>query len=435
MVRVKSLALFLIVSVSFAAFFSCASKKKKFSKIKNGPGKIYWDDKSLKGQGNFVNNSKEGKWILFYQTSGEKMGEGIYLKNKQSGKWAFFHKNGKIRLKGVFDDAQKKGPWEARYDSGELFWKANYNIITFVVAGMTMKSGALEGEKITYYKSGKTWKKEFFKKGKKTGKSIELYEDGKNKEISNFSDGKDNGKYTKWFPNGKVSTAGSFVNGKKNGTWKNYFINGKLSSTGSFLNGSTNGKWRFYSKVGLLQKEGNFLSGKESGLWSFYEYVKRSRKVAMALSLNGGMISGGISRVYKNGKLKGQGQLRLTVPKGIYGMYKGSSLVKNVYLGQVPQDIPKKNIFYKWTGKWKDVLPHGKWTEYYPDGKSKKSVAEYMMGKKMGAYKEYHRNGRIKAEGEYMNNKMNGMWKFYDEDGSPDNSRSGRYMFGKKSRF
>ncbi len=58
-----------------------------------------------------------------------------------------------------------------------------------------------------------------------------------------------------------------------------------------------------------------------------------------------------------------------------------------------------------------------------------------MMNNLNGPYREFYPKGTIKAEGEYLNNKKNGEWKFYLPGGALDEANSGRYMLDKKSKF
>lgn len=58
---------------------------------------------------------------------------------------------------------------------------------------------------------------------------------------------------------------------------------------------------------------------------------------------------------------------------------------------------------------------HGVWTYYFPDGR-KQSVTEYKNGLKDGYSVVYHANGSIYYSGEYREDKMVGIWDFYDTE-------------------
>jgi antitoxin component YwqK of YwqJK toxin-antitoxin module len=437
----------LFIFVLVAILFSCETtqKDKKGEKIKDGIGKIYWKDGSVKGTGTFKNYQQEGKWTLFHQGTGEKLAEGNYLGGKQEGKWVFYHKNGQKSAEGSFQEDQKVGEWIRYYDTGEVFSKENYVITEVEVAGFKQKIGGIEGIKQTFYTSGKVKSEEEFRKGLKNGISREFYEDGKPKEFSEYKENKYNGKVNKFWPNGKPKEQSYYVNGMRNGTLKAFHNNGVQHIEGQFNNGLMTGLWKYYSTDRKLQKEGNYMiqkfgsgakakmTSKESGFWTFYAYVGGRKMKAMELTLNGGMIQGPC-RLYINGKLAGEGEMT-GIPKAVYDVYKDNKQAGTIEAGEVPPDDITKNVIYKWTGAWRQPKRNGRWIEFYTDSRAKKFEANFMMDKINGKYTEYYPDGKVKATGEYMNDKKNGLWKFYNRDGSLDTAKSGRYMLDKKSKF
>jgi len=437
--KTKHLIIFLS---AIALITSCSSSAKKTDtktdNTMNGLVKIYWEDKSLKGQGNVINGVKTGRWILYHKGSGEKLAEGEYVNDKQQGFWTYYHKNGAKSLEGNFLEDQKTGEWLAYYPDGNIMWKATYVIKEKTVSGFTIKAGTIEGIKIWYYQSGKIWKEEQYTNGEQTGRTQEYYENGTPKIIAWYKAGQLNGQCNKWYENGKKQEEGMYTENKKNGNFKFYFDNGQVATTGSFVMDKPEGDWKFYSKEGLLQKEGKYNNGKEIGLWNFYMYPSRVQRVKiMELPLHGGMIDNTNEKAVlynEKGQIVGTGQLT-GIPKGIYSIIKDGKQTGEISSSSVPVDNPKEKISYTWTGKWETPIKNGKWTEYYPGTKAIKLEAIYLMDKLNGAYKEYYQNGKIKSEGEYLNGKMNGEWKFYNPDGSIDEAQSGRYMLGKKINF
>ena len=432
----------IIILSAIALITSCSSSAKKTDtktdNTKNGLGKIYWEDKSLKGQGNVTNGVKTGKWILYHKGSGEKLAEGEYVNDKQQGFWTYYHKNGAKSLEGNFLEDQKTGEWLAYYPDGNIMWKATYVIKEKTESGFTIKAGTIEGIKIWYYPSGKIWKEEQYTNGEQTGRTQEYYENGTPKIIAWYKAGQLDGQCNKWYENGKKQEEGMYSENKKNGNFKFYFDNGQVAATGSFVMEKPEGDWKFYSKEGLLQKDGKYKDGKEFGLWNFYMYPSRVQRVKiMELPLQGGMVDNTNEKAAlynEKGQLIGTGQLT-GIPKGIYNVIKDGKQTGVISSSSVPADNPGEKVNYTWTGKWETPKKNGKWTEYYPGTKAIKIEAIYLMDKLNGAYKEYYQNGKIKSEGEYLNGKMNGQWKFYNPDGSIDETQSGRYMLGKKINF
>jgi uncharacterized protein len=443
--KIKNLCISLIILSVFLAACSSAEKKTdkavKSDKMKDGPGKIYWDDKSLKGEGNFKNFQKDGKWTLYHKGIKAKLAEGNYLNDTQSGLWTYYNKNGSKNSEGSFEDNQKTGKWTGFYESGEKMWVANYNIIN-TESG---KIGVLDGIKTTYFITGALKQEEEYSKGVKKNKHQEYYDNGKLKETSYFLNDKHNGKCTVFWENGKVKEHGNYKDDLRVNNWQFFYESGQLIATGNFeikqlsIKGeeqsvtATDGKWQYFSKEGLLQKEGEFDKGKETGFWKYYSYQNNAKKqLKMELTLKGGMAVGE-GKLYDNGLLTGSGNMTGTV-KGIYKKYVAGKETEEESYMDTPPDNLKANITYKWTGNWQLPKRNGAWTEYYPGSDNKKIDAVFMMDKLSGKYKEYFQNGKIKAEGEYLNGKKNGMWKVYNQNGNLNEEESGRWMMDKKSK-
>ncbi len=424
-----------LIVIMFAAV-SCATTGK-------GPGgekgkeaviKEYWDDKSIKGAGPAKGGVKAGKWTLYHKTTGEKQGEGEFLNNQQNGKWVFFYRNGQISTEGEFIEGQKTGEWKAYHESGELLWKAGYVVKEKMESGISMKIGGMEGLKTSFFKNGRVWKEEEFHDGLKNGRSQEYFEEGKPKEIAWYKDNEKNGAMNEWYENGNKKSEGFNVKNERNGKWKFFHNNGQLAVAADFKTNKPDGQWRFFSREGQLMREGAYKEGKETGLWTFYSYAGGRQMRAMELTLMGGMVSGGLNRLYENSVLIGEGVMN-GIPKGIFESLKDKKPTGTIETADVPADDEKTGVSYRWTGRWKIPRKNGAWIAFFPDGRKKKSEATYMMDKLNGKYQEYHQNGKLKAEGEYLNGKKNGEWKFYNTDGSLDAEASGRYMLDKKSKF
>ncbi|MGL4368875.1 MAG: toxin-antitoxin system YwqK family antitoxin [Spirochaetota bacterium] len=285
--------------------------------------------------------------------------------------------------------------------------------------------------KTSFYKTGKVWKEEAMSGGKKNGRSQEYYEAGNPKEILMFKDDQKNGALNEWWPTGKTKTLGFFSEEKKVGNWKMYYSNGQPAIEGSFSDNKPEGQWKFYSREGQLMKEGKYSKGKEDGNWTYYEYDSGRRMIAMELAVEAGMISDGVSRLYQDGKITGQGKLKRIPAKAIFQFYKDGKPGEITEAQNQPDDDAASKTTSKWTGKWKPVDRNGEWTEFVPGSRTKKFEANYMIGKLTGKYKEFYPNGKVKAEGEYMAGKKNGIWTFYSENGSVDDSISGQYMSDK----
>ena len=239
-------------------------------------------------------------------------------------------------------------------------------------------------------------------KGKEYDYNNELAFDGE------YLNGERNGKGREYYSNGKLKYEGEYLNGKKNGLGKEYDYHGKLIFDGEYYKGYKwngkgydglnniayelkNGKGKikdFYYNA-KIKFEGELLNGKKNGLGKEYH-------------VNGNIKFEG---EYLNGKRNGKGKEFNNLGNLIFeGEYKyGDKLNGKGYDGQ-------NNIVYEMkNGK-------GKVIEYHDNGKIK-SESEYLNGKKNGNSKEYHENGKLKFDIEYINGKLKGKGKEYYQDG------------------
>jgi len=73
----------------------------------------------------------------------------------------------------------------------------------------------------------------------------------------------------------------------------------------------------------------------------------------------------------------------------------------------------------------------GSRTTNWPSG-SPREEAMYSNGLRDGLCQRWHVDGELRATGEYKSGQMVDEWRFYDQDGALDASRSGVYVDGKR---
>lgn len=71
-------------------------------------------------------------------------------------------------------------------------------------------------------------------------------------------------------------------------------------------------------------------------------------------------------------------------------------------------------------------------TSEFADGSPRERVS-WVDGEREGPCVRWHRDGSLRAEGEYRGGKMVGEWIFYLPDGGRDAARSGHYENGRLS--
>ncbi|MBN1495876.1 MAG: hypothetical protein JXA07_03850 [Spirochaetes bacterium] len=250
-------------------------------------------------------------------------------------------------------------------------------------------NGRIHGVKKIFFENGVLQKEEEYRDGMREGISREYYEDGVLKSYETFKDDRLNGESYMNYPGGQRIMSGQCADGKKSGKWTLFHNNGNKYMEGNYENGVMEGQWRSFSPEGWLDSEGEYKNGLQSGLWIYYD---KSRRIAKKLTLKDGMIDG-MCWIYKEGKLVGEGTM---------------------------------------TGQSHNPVRHGNWKTYFIKNGRLKYEGVFVMGKKNGQFREYYPTSNIKAFGEYNNDKRNGNWVFYDEDGKTINeAKSGLYTMGK----
>jgi antitoxin component YwqK of YwqJK toxin-antitoxin module len=191
----------------------------------------------------------------------------------------------------------------------------------------------------------------------------------------------DDGTITEYIINSNIVIfKGEYLKGKKNGKGVEYFQNNKIKFEGEYLNGKKNGIGKEYNKKGLVY-EGEYLDGKKHGKGKEYDKYKN-------------LIYEG---EYFNGKRHGQGKEYNN--NGIYEVeYLNGEKINEKYINKIK--IQKE---YK--------------IEYHKNGEIK-FEGEYLKGKRNGRGREYNKNVSLIYEGEFVNGIRNGGGKEYDVYGN-----------------
>lgn len=191
-----------------------------------------------------------------------------------------------------------------------------------------------------------------------------------------------------YYPNGTVSSEGMMVNGQPDGYWKTYFDDGGLKSEGNRKNLLLDSVWKFYRTDSTLERT-----------ISYTENIKF-----------------GIEQVFdEKGILKEQFTYKNNIKDGE---------AKTFYpTGEVHQIIPFVNN--KEEGRGKEYAQDGRLitNTIYRNGfiYSEEIINRYnASGQRTGIWKDLYLNGIIKEEGNWTNDKRNGVFKFFNKKGELD---------------
>jgi len=187
-----------------------------------------------------------------------------------------------------------------------------------------------------------------------------------------------------------------------------YFSNGAKSSEGFLKDGNPDGFWKTYYQNGKIKSEGLRTNFQLDSIWNFYD-----EKENLVLQIN-----------YKDGKKNG---IRKTINKE---GYIEETFVDDIKQGNTSYFFPDGKL--KMTINFVDGREQGFCKEYTADGTIITLIqykSGYMIdreninrkdknGLKQDTWKEFYENGKVKWEGTYRNDKKNGYFKEYSEDGN-----------------
>jgi antitoxin component YwqK of YwqJK toxin-antitoxin module len=229
----------------------------------------FYDNAKIKSAGSYKNGIQEGVFRE-YDTIGEITASKIYV-------------NGHIVSEGIVDEAGlRQGPWIDKYESGEIKSKGKY------------KNGKRVGEWNFYHKNGKTEQEgKYNDAGKPHGLWKWYYESGNLLREEEYDAGKENGWMKELSDSGFIITEGEYIDGLKEGKWIyqiadhkeignyksdskdsiwiHYYIkSGNKSYEGNYIEGNPDGKHKYYYENGKIKEEQNYAMGKRDGSWRKY---------------------------------------------------------------------------------------------------------------------------------------------------------------------
>jgi antitoxin component YwqK of YwqJK toxin-antitoxin module len=258
---------------------------------------------------------------------------------------------------------------------------------------------------------------------------------GKVNLIINYKKGKKSGIRKTYLPD-KI-LVDSFENDIKNFWSKVLYINGKMKSKTYFKSGLENG-WAYnYAEDGRIiirtLYNNGFIrkreyinaynrSGNKQGLWKEFD---KDYNVISSGTYNNGIKDGYFKYYDKEGNL-------IKIEKYIKGILEENPDELATY--ELRTDYYEDGSI-KVIGSYKDGKPEGVRREFAKDGSIKDGYILHNglvvghgiideAGKKQGDWKEFYDNGRLRAEGKYVNNKRVGKWIYYFENGKIEQTGS-----------
>ena len=277
----------------------------------NGPYTIYYLNGNKKIQGNLKNGEKNGR-VTSFSEDGSKEAEITYLNGIGNGPFVFYYSNGKIRMSGNYENDELDGLIrefdEGGNLTGEYYKKSgtmNGKFIAYSYNDENVLTFKSQGNYLDGMQDGK-WEYFIFENNKpeligyKTYSLDELdgpyyYFSGDSIIVTNYDNGLLNGNHLVYYD------LGSWLLG---GVPKDT-ANCVLISNGNYKNGLKNGFWKEYSISGQLLREGNYNENLEEGKWTYYFDMYTGYKSDNSLIAPwSGMLY--LEENYKKGKLNGE---------------------------------------------------------------------------------------------------------------------------------
>ena len=94
--------------------------------VKNGVHKEFFNNGSIKIDGQYINGDKSGLWIEYFR-EGSKMRMFDVNENGKNGSISEWYKNGVKKIRGEYFHGQKDGVWTAWYSNGVKESIVTYN--------------------------------------------------------------------------------------------------------------------------------------------------------------------------------------------------------------------------------------------------------------------------------------------------------------------
>ncbi len=408
----------------------------------------------------YANDEKEGMQTNYYD-DGKVEAQLLYKKDKAQGTYKSFYKDGKINLQGEFVDDKRQGPWVTYHNNGKI--KENY----------IYKDNEVIGEFTEFYEDGKIETKGTYAKKKLDGKveyfnedgkiySDAVYDKGKLREI-NFYDPKGNpisststrkgaADITFYNMDGIKSSQGFFnKDGNKDGDFTEYFTTGKISEKATFKDGMKQGNRTTYYGNGQKRLIENYINDLENGNTKSYYYNGKpyfdgwiiddlKQQTILYHNQRGDLKT---KNYYLNNELDGYqefyypGNIKDAENKYTNGWLDqiiqfdstGKIIATNVFdkgKGPVVYKHYNGNIYGE--GTYSNYNLNGVYKNYFFD-KSPQSVGYYKNGERDSTYKSFYYGGKVQMQGKYKSGDKVGIWTYYYENGKI--SEEENYVDGK----
>jgi antitoxin component YwqK of YwqJK toxin-antitoxin module len=356
----KRTIIFLVFLFPFAYFGNAQQEINP-----NGYNKFYYEDGQVSSEGTMRDGKPDGYWKTYYK-NGMLKSEGNRENFELDSIWTFYSDSGKVAVQITYLEGRKNGI-RRTFHENEI---VEENFVDDVKQGTTMY----------YYPNGTLWKEINFVDGLEEGIGREYARsDGRVIKLMY---------YTKGFIT-DIEIINRIDKARmKQGKWIDFWENWNIKTEGEYKNDLKHGYFKQYSKDGVLLLTEKYIDG------ILQEDVAELAKLDIK------------TEYYPNGNVKIVASYKDDVPEGVRREYSEDGQVVAGYIFKSGQVIGEGIID-------DEGLRDGAWREYYPNG-AVKSEGNYNKGKRIGQWKFYHPNGQLEQIGSYnKDGKEDGTWTWY----------------------
>lgn len=332
---------------------------------------------------------------------------------------------------------EQKGAANYQFDdNGKLIGIGQYSVVG--------KDIVKQGSWLAIAKEGYIAEKGYYENNNKQGEYFYLYDNGQVRQHLNFKDGKYDGVLKLYYRNGNLQAVYNMKDGANNGLEQHYAISGKLLSQYNYVDDKLEGDATYITLDDHLSMKYRFLNDTLSGPITKEWFNGREQLKA---NYSKGDYDGLYVSHFKNGTVQDSGMYKNGYQSGKWVSYhpNGKKRVDVFYNDLAQAEGIKVTYLYNGTremeikGLIKGVLT-GTRTEYFEDG-SKSLVFTYNQDvlQKIESYrangqllfsvsvaadnsiplKLFYPDGIIQTQGNYVNDKKEGLWRGFNPHGLP----------------
>jgi antitoxin component YwqK of YwqJK toxin-antitoxin module len=392
-----------------------ATSKTRFNKNSTYYFYVPKLDKVLSLKGGAYGQLLDGRYQMFLD-DGTLLYESNFKQGLYHGAHTVYDVDGNEKLKVIYEEGEVVG-FRGFNDEDELVeWIGKpftYNSIR------TFKKNGIVNCK-EEYKNADSYK-------------VTIYNEKNGKRVSEFNIENHLGsvEFKHYHDDGNIiSRRGFILDDELNGEIKDYTENGKLISTTSYLKGIKNGHFELYSPDGYIIEKGYFKNDLLDGIIEINNYddgvsekifYSSGRRNGLYEKREGGVLL--IKGLYVNDEPHGRWEYFIKNEESKKTYLAAYFTFENGIRNGNFREIKRDTIFI---GAFKNGNIHGRLKIYRPillwyfgiipqDVQEIDLIAEGDMsdGKKVGMWKFYDEAHNLKKEGQYLNDQMHGLWKYY----------------------